>query len=183
MPSLYPIRKPDGSGGFESYRYGTRDHIGVEADGATEQRGFNEALAWLRRVGTTVGIEHNANGVHTTKKIARAFIKATWDGSAFATDEDSYLLGTSGSSVATVAVISTGILEITLSSALAGTNITVEGCAIGVSSNNISGTIVRIQLDSVTSTTKFRVRRYEGDEPATLALTTGSIALAVHGAA
>lgn len=171
------METPDG----DPVRYADRDVIGVEAVGEAT-RGINEARSWLTRVEAANDIEHDASGYHATLKIPVGVLRIWWDSrtAAYSLGADSYLLGTTGSTVATVSRTSAGVLQVTLASALSSTTYRTEDASAytpGLSPSWFD--VVAVRLSTITSATVFEVKRYQGTDHTSLTLTDGDLTLLI----
>lgn len=181
--SLYPIQRV---GTTSPQNYAQGDFIGTEASptGLTDHRGFNELTDWVTRAYDTVITEHYDNGVHSTLRVPRAVIQANWDGVAYTSTFRSYAQSTAGvvtlgAGAATMTNPVAGEIVVTLAHALPSATYRIKDMC--VASDN-TGPRVHLYLVSLTSSTVFRLRRWEGDPFDSMAATDGDFAVAVYDA-
>lgn len=167
-----PIETPDG----RPVRYAERDPIGVEGQGATGPAGVNAEAAWIREQHVVQLHEHDADGVHDTAKIARAFLDRQYvDASAtFALSGRSYLLGDYGAAIASVTRIGVGRYIVTLADSL-GSELRIADATITWRQGDTHPPEVRVQLRPTPTANSFEVWRYEDGTP-----TDGPFQLLVH---
>jgi hypothetical protein len=181
--TLTPIRRV-GSTSPQTYAQG--DFIGTETSptGLTDHRGFNEVADWTVRAYETLLIEHYDNGVHNSLRVPRALIIGNWDGALYTTTFQCYAQSTAGvvtigTTAATLARPVAGEITVTLAHALPSSAYRIKD--ISVSTAN-AGPRVHVYLVSITSTTVFRLRRWEGDPFDSMVATDGDFAVAVYDA-
>ena len=164
------------------------DAYGVQAPAVTtadDMRGPNEEFRFLRDSFEFATVEHDANGVHDTLQIARAFLDVSWDvgASAYIVSDHSYLLGTHQhlGAVATVADGAAGEITITLAAALPSATkyafIDLTGCIYDPTDNM---KFTRTQLMTKTSSTVMALRRWEGATVAAMALAHGDFRVLIY---
>lgn len=178
---LYPIQE---LGSTDVLRYAVRNVRGVEPHTASpsDRSGFNEEAEFTARVDRALRTEHTAGGIHTGWKFPCANLIINWDGSSYSVDNESEDRGVrhGDTSIATLTPGVAGEVTITLTTALPSATINVAGIytarpRLGATTH----TIVKTVLRSVTSTTVFKVWRWQGTAITSLALTDGAFNIAV----
>jgi hypothetical protein len=197
MPDiLTPMRVIGAVDNGELLLYTETDFYGVEdapAASTNDFSGFNEALAWTRRVYDAAIVEHYATGVHNTGKIARALLYIEYDAGSYVCGERSYCQSTAGavktgSSAATISIVGTGDVKIDLGYAMPSATYTVMDLSIGYMTRDFTtGALTYYYVSawcySITDSDTFNAKRRSGTEITTpFALTHGDMVLAVHGA-
>lgn len=188
--SLTPIRR---LGSSSPYLVAGGDFIGVEAapTGSTDHTGLNEAARWTIDVRATVDVEHYAEtGVHNTIRVPRALIVAFWNGSTYeVTADGSFCQDTSGNvtrgtAAAALSRVADGQIDVTLAHAMPSATYRIKDATFGLNDAGygINATRVHVLLESLTSSTVFRIKRYEDPDFATLAAADGSFTIAVYDA-
>lgn len=197
MPDiLTPMRAIGAVDNGELLLYTETDFYGVEDTPAAltnDFTGFNEALAWTRRVYDAAIVEHYATGVHNTGKIARAVLYLEWDGSAYSLGPRSYCQSTAGavkegSAAATITIVGTGDVKIDLGYTMPSATYTIMDLSCGYMTRDfttgaLSYYYVSAWCYSITDSDTFNVKRRSGTEITTpFPLAHGDMVLAVHGA-
>jgi hypothetical protein len=174
-------------GSADPLYYAELDYAGLETLGwsvaPADFSGFNEIVRFSRDSYDWLLVEHFANGVHKTLKIAKAVIYLNYTGSpgllgTYAVSTDlSYLQDTAGgyleatTLVATLVRLGAGQVQVTLSSAVASTGYQIQDLTPGVAVKPVytagtgvttsSAAYARSWLITATSTTVFVLQRRE----------------------
>ena len=188
---LFPIFPLGAESGARVLTYGARDFREVEAPAASPaaRQGFNLEAGWTARADKAVRNEHDANGIHATLKLGRVFLWGEYSsggGGSYTIHAYSEDRGTLGAGIVTsVTLPAAGEAEITLATALPSSDLEVIDCTEDFYLETGTTDYVRVLLETISSTVKFKIARYEGDSnassgPGTMAKTHGDFFILVR---
>lgn len=154
IPVYYPIRT------FRS--------VETPIDPATigKRYGWNLEAEHTEKVDKATNNEHRStDGVHYLLSVPMVYCALSWSGSAYSVSGDTEDRGLvqRDSVHLTISAISTGIVEVTLSSSLPSAYLWLREATDETDTTGASPLVKKIMLHSITSDKIFRVKRWAGD--------------------